>query len=151
MINAMKEHPGRPVGFTLIEVLVVLVIISILATVVAVNVLNRPAEARISAARVQIKQLQTAVQMYRTDHGRLPTLEQGLEALVARPTLPPAPDTYPEGGYLTSPRVPRDPWKNDYIYLVPGRRGEPFEIISYGADGTPGGEGEAADISSSDL
>lgn len=136
-------------GFTLLEILVVVMIITILATIVSVNVLNKPGEARISAARMQVKQLQTAVQLYKTEQGRLPTQQQGLESLVARPTLDPIPPNYPADGYLESRSLPRDPWNNDYIYLVPGRQGEGFEIISYGGDGEPGGEGEDADISSS--
>lgn len=138
-------------GFTLLEILVVVMIITILASIVGVNVLRKPGEARVSAAKAQVKVLQTAVQVYRTEQGRLPTQEQGLEALVARPTSGPIPEAYPEDGYLESRRLPRDPWKNDFVYLVPGRDGEAFEIITYGADGEPGGEGEEADISSSDL
>jgi general secretion pathway protein G len=140
----------RQAGFTLIEILVVIMIITILASIVSVNVLRKPGEARVSAARMQIRQMQTAVQLYKTEQGRLPTQEQGLEALVARPTIDPAPPRYPEEGYLESRNLPKDPWKNDYVYLAPGRQGEPFEIISYGGDGEPGGEGEAADLSSSD-
>lgn len=143
---------SRPVsGFTLIEILVVIMIITILASIVSVNVLRKPGEARVSAARLQIRQLQTAVQLYKTEQGRLPTQEQGLEALVAKPTLDPVPARYPDEGYLESRTLPKDPWKNDYVYLAPGRQGEPFEILSYGSDGEPGGDGEAADLSSSEL
>jgi general secretion pathway protein G len=137
-------------GFTLIEILVVIMIITILAGIVGESVLRKPGEARISAARMQIKQLQTAIQLYRTEQGFIPTQEQGLEALVTKPAVEPVPKNYPDEGYLESRKVPRDPWKNDYIYVVPGRHGEPFEIISYGSDGEPGGEHESADISSSE-
>ena len=137
-------------GFTLMEILVVLIIITILATIVGVNVIRKPGEARAAAARVQIKSLQTALQMYRTEQGRLPTQEQGLEALCVKPTAAPVPDQYPDGGYLESRKVPMDPWNREYIYLVPGRNGEEYEVISYGADGESGGSGEDADISSSD-
>jgi general secretion pathway protein G len=137
-------------GFTLLEILVVIMIITILASIVSVNVLRKPGEARVSAAKMQVKQLQTAVQLYRTEQGRIPTQEQGLEALVSKPTIEPVPQRYPEDGYLDSRKLPADPWKNDFVYLVPGRRGEPFEIISYGGDGEPGGDGEAADLSSAD-
>lgn len=138
-------------GFTLIEVLVVLAIISILAGVVAVNIVGKPAEAKIAATRTQLRALKTAVNLYRTDHGTPPTLAQGLAALIEKPTAPPVPATYPADGYLDTKAMPRDGWNNDFIYLVPGRRGETFEIISYGSDGQPDGENDAADISSSDL
>jgi len=141
----------RPHGFTLIEVLVVLAIISILAGIVTLNVVNRPSEAKITAARTQLRALKAAVNMYRTDHGQPPTLQQGLAALIDRPTLPPVPANYPRDGYLDTRQLPVDPWKNEFIYLVPGRRGEMFEIISYGRDGQPGGEEDDADLSSSDL
>ena len=137
-------------GFTLMEILVVLIIITILATIVGVNVVRKPGEARLAAARVQIKSLQTALQMYRTEQGRLPTQEQGLDALCNKPTASPVPDQYPDEGYLESRKVPMDPWNREYLYLVPGRHGEAYEIISYGADGEPGGTGEDADLSSSD-
>lgn len=137
-------------GFTLMEVLVVLIIITILATIVGVNVMHKPGEARVSAAKIQIKALQTALQMYKTEQGRLPTQEQGLDALCRKPTTPPALEKYPEDGYLDSRKVPKDPWGHDYVYLTPGRQGEAYEIISYGADGEQGGDGEAADQSSSD-
>ena len=141
----------RQSGFTLIEILVVIIIITILASIVSVNVLRKPGEARVSAAKLQIKQLQTAVQLYKTEQGRTPTQEQGLEALVSKPVTDPLPQQYPVDGYLESRKLPKDPWNNDFIYLVPGRAGEVFEIISYGSDGEPNGEGDAADISSSDL
>ena len=138
-------------GFTLMEVLVVLIIITILATVVGVNVLHKPGEARMAAARVQIKSLQTALAMYKTEQGQFPTQEQGLDALCLPPTALPVPEHYPEGGYLETRKVPLDPWGHEYVYLVPGRHGEPYEIVTYGSDGEPEGKGEAADISSSDL
>lgn len=144
----MKHHPRS--GFTLIEILVVVLIITILVGVVGINLFNKPGEARVAAARFQMKTLQTALQMYRTENSRLPTQAQGLEALVLQPTIDPVPKNFPEGGYLDSLTVPLDPWGNPYIYLQPGRNGEPFELISYGADGTPGGTDEDGDLSSSD-
>lgn len=135
-------------GFTLIEILVVVMIIAILASIVSINVLRKPAEARVAAAQLQMKQLQTALQMYRTEQGRLPTQEQGLEALVRKPTSEPIPPKYPQEGYLEGRTMPKDPWGNDYIYLIPGRNGEVFEIITYGSDGEPEGENDAADLSS---
>lgn len=138
-------------GFTLIEVLVVLVILMSLAGIVGVNVVEHQRAAKVKTARIQIDQLKTALQIYQTEQGYLPTPQQGLEALVEKPTRPPVPETYPEFGYLDSRRVPRDPWKNPFIYMTPGRKGDPFEIISYGSDGEPGGDGFAADLSSSDA
>ena len=135
-------------GFTLIEILVVVMIIAILASIVGINVLRKPSEARVAAAQMQIKQLQTALQMYRTEQGRLPTQAQGLSALVIKPSTDPVPEKYPEEGYLDSRTLPKDPWGNDFIYLIPGRNGETFEIISYGSDGEPEGQGDAADLSS---
>lgn len=138
-------------GFTLLEILVVIMIIAILAGIVGLNVARRPGEAKVTAARVQLKQLKHAVELYRLDQGRVPTTEQGLEALVSRPTREPIPANYPQEGYLESRTVPVDPWGNPYIYLSPGRRGETFEIITYGSDGEPGGADDAADLSTSDL
>jgi general secretion pathway protein G len=138
-------------GFTLIEILVVLVIIMGLASIVTVGVVRHQAESRVQMAQLQISQFEQALQTYHLDHGRYPSQAQGLAALVSRPTVAPVPERYPEGGYLARPRLPLDPWGNEYIYLSPGRRGEPFEIISYGSDGEPGGTGYAAEISSSNL
>ena len=149
--KTLQDRRPSQAGFTLIEILVVVMIITLLASIVAVNVLRKPGEARISTAKMQIRQLQTAIQLYRSEQGLQPSQEQGLEALVAKPTTEPIPQRYPQEGYLESRRVPKDPWGNEYIYVVPGRSGEEFEIISYGSDGEPEGEGEAADISSASL
>ena len=138
-------------GFTLMEILVALLIVTILATIIGVNVLHKPGEARAAAARIQVKNLQTALQMYKSEQGQFPTQEQGLEALCVKPVSAPVPEQYPEGGYLDSRRVPLDPWKREYIYLVPGRHDEPYEVLTYGGDGEEGGTGEAADVSSTDL
>lgn len=142
---------NRKAGFTLIELLVVIAIITILAGVVTVQILHKPAEARVAAAKAQINQLQTALGVYRTEQGRFPTQEQGMDALVRIPDREPIPRAYPTDGYLQGTRVPQDPWGNAYIYLAPGRAGESYEIISYGSDGEPNGAGDAADISSSAL
>jgi general secretion pathway protein G len=142
---------SRQAGFTLLEILVVVLIITILATLVGVNVAKEPGRARVTAAKTQIGAFRTALQLYRMDNGRLPTQAQGLAALCEHPASPPAPPNYREGGYLESRNLPRDPWGNAYVYLSPGMGGDPFEIVSYGADGEPGGEGEDADISSAGL
>jgi len=142
---------NRRAGFTLLEILVVVMIITILATIVGVSVSRRPGETRMMAAKVQIEAFRTALDLYRMDQGMFPSQEQGLKALCEKPTISPIPDKYPDEPYLRSRKVPLDPWKHDYVYLVPGSKGEKYEIISYGADGEQGGEGEKADISSEDL
>ncbi len=146
----MKKSRRRD-GFTLMEVMVVLFILILLSGVVGVSVVQQQRRARRDTAILQIRQLRQAVQIYYNEQGRVPTTEQGLEALVSRPTRPPIPAQYPPEGYLDSRRVPVDPWGNPYIYLAPGRDGGLFEIISYGSDGEPGGTDYAADISSADL
>lgn len=141
----------RSAGFTLIEILVVIAIMAILATVVVMNVATKPGEAKVTAARLQLKILHAAVQVYRTEQGAVPTQAQGLEALVTRPSRPPVPEHYPQDGYIDGSAVPEDPWGEPYIYLVPGRHGQSFEIISYGSDGERGGEGDAKDLTSTAL
>jgi general secretion pathway protein G len=138
-------------GFTLLEILVVVLIITILATVVGVQVARRPGQARIAAAQAGIGTLETALDLYRMDNGRYPTAAQGLGALLEEPRVPPLPKNYSEEGYLRKPSQLQDPWGNDYVYLIPGRRNQRYEVLTYGADAEPGGEGEAADISSAEL
>ena len=138
-------------GFTLLEILVVVLIITILATIVGVNVAKRPGEARVAAAKAQIEAFRTSLDLYRMDQGQFPSQEQGLKALCQKPTVSPIPQKYPDEPYLGRAKVPFDPWGHEYIYLVPGSKGEKYEIISYGSDGEQGGKGDAADISSSDL
>lgn len=138
-------------GFTLIEILVVIAIMAIMGGLVGLAVLRHPAEAKMTAAKLQIGTFKQALKMYRMEQNDYPTQEQGLEALCVKPTSQPVPERYPEDGYLDTRKVPKDPWNHDYLYLVPGRHNEPYEIVSYGADGEEGGAKEAADISSSDL
>jgi general secretion pathway protein G len=145
------ELSVRKEGFSLVELLVAVAIMVILAGVVGLKLVNVPGKARVARAKTEVALFKTALQMYVNDNRALPTARQGLSALVQKPTLPPIPENYPPGGYLDRPTLPLDPWGNDYLYLVPGSRGEAFEVLSYGADAQPGGEGEAADISSSDL
>ena len=132
-------------GFTLIEIMVVVVILGILAALVAPKVMSRPDEARIVAARQDIQALGQALKLYRLDNQRYPTSEQGLRALVQKPAIAPLPPNWKPGGYLD--RLPQDPWGHDYLYLNPGLRGE-IDVFSYGADGASGGEGNDADIGS---
>ncbi len=142
-----KCAPSR--GFTLVEVLVALVIVVTMGAVVALNVFEHPQRARVAAAKMQLATLKTALDLYAADNGFLPTRAQGLAALVAPPTTEPAPRAWAPGGYLETPSVPVDPWGRPYAYVVPGSSGEPFEVVSYGSDGEEGGEGWAADLSSS--
>lgn len=136
----------RRSAFTLIEVLVVVVVIALLATFVAPNLFSRVGDARVAAAKAQIESLATALDSYRLDHGRYPTTAQGLAALWERPTVDPPPTwTRP---YLRK-AVPLDPWGHAYVYTAPGRvNPDGFDLLSYGADGAPGGAGEDADLTS---
>lgn len=140
----------RNSGFSLIELLVAVSIMLILAGLVALNLFNEPGKARVATAKSQIATLKTAVRLYQGDTFSLPTQRQGLEVLV-KPPAGGQRANWREGGYLDSPSLPKDPWGRDYVYFAPGRNKEAFEIVSYGADGQPGGEGEAADLSSSSL
>jgi len=133
----------RFAGFTLIEVMVVIAILAILAALIVPKVMSRPDEARVVAARQDIAALMQALKLYRLDSKRYPTTEQGLHALVARPSQAPIPDNWKTGGYVE--RLPMDPWGKPYQYLNPGLHGE-LDVFSYGADGTLGGEGFDADI-----
>src|SRR6056297_3062348 len=130
-------------GFSLVEILVVLVIMGLLISVVAPTVLNRADEARVQKAQADFKAIETALKIYRLDNYVYPTTEQGPEALVEPSTLDPEPRNCKEGGYLAE--VPRDPWGRPYLYLSPGERGE-VDIYTLGADGLSGGEGQNADI-----
>ena len=132
----------RQAGFTLIEIMVVVIIIGILAAIVAPNVIGRVDDAQITKAQAEIRNIESALKFYRLDNFQYPTSEQGLEALVTRPNDPSV-RNWKTGGYLD--RLPKDPWGNDYQYLNPGNNGE-IDIYSLGRDGRPGGEGLDADI-----
>ena len=130
-------------GFSLIEILVVLVIMGLLISVVAPTVLNSADDARIQKVRADFKSVETALKIYRLDNYVYPTTEQGLIALVEPSTLAPEPRNFKNGGYLSE--LPMDPWGREYLYLSPGENGE-VDIYSLGADGLPGGDGQNADI-----
>jgi general secretion pathway protein G len=134
----------RHSGFTLIEIMVVVVILGILAALVAPNVIRRIDDARVTKARQDIRAYETALNLYRMDNFRYPTTEQGLEALVKRPVDPNL-RNWKEGGYIDG--LKKDPWGNDYNYLAPGAHGD-YDLYTLGADGQPGGEGQDADIGS---
>jgi len=137
--------PGEA-GFTLIEVIVVVLILGLLASIVVPRIVGRTDVAKRTAATVTIRQLENALKLYRADNGFYPTTDQGMEALVSAPTTSPLPLRYNSDGYLD--KVPKDPWGNDYIYLSPGIHSRDYDIESYGADGEDGGEGAFADIES---
>jgi general secretion pathway protein G len=139
---------GLSAGFTLLEVMVVVVIIGILAALVVPKIISRPDEARAIAAKQDIASLMQSLKLYRLDNLRYPTTEQGLQALVTKPTSLPIPGNWKNGGYLE--RLPKDPWGNPYQYLNPGLHGE-IDVFSLAADGAPGGEGNDADIGSWNL
>ena len=140
-----QTHPRRRRnGFSLVELMVVLFIIALLATVVAINVLPSQDKAMRVKAEADIKTLGQAMEMYRLDNATYPPAGDGLNALVAPPANLAMPQNYRSGGYIKA--LPADPWGRAYQYRVPGRNGQAFEIYSLGADGQPGGEGENADI-----
>ncbi|MDR5651958.1 type II secretion system major pseudopilin GspG [Ruixingdingia sedimenti] len=143
---ADRPRTGRhDEGFSLLELMVVVVILSILAIAIVPRIIDRPDQARVARARSDIAVLESALQLYRLDNLGYPTTEQGLRALVEKPTRPPLPPNWAGAGYVQS--LPKDPWGADYQYLYPGLRGE-FDVFSYGADGKPGGEGVNRDIGS---
>jgi general secretion pathway protein G len=133
----------RERGFTLIEVMVVVVILGLLAAIIVPKVMSRPDEARAVAAKADIAAIAQALKLYRLDNVAYPSTEQGLQALVTRPATQPIPANWKQGGYLD--RLPKDPWGREYLYLNPGVRGE-IDVFSLGADGQPGGEGPSGDI-----
>ena len=142
-----RIHKGQ-CGFTLIEILVVVVILGILASIIIPKIMTRPEEAKRIKAKMDIKAIETALNLYRLDNDVYPSTEQGLEALVTKPTTGVIPRNWKEDGYLD--KVPKDPWGNPYVYLSPGVNKE-FDLESYGTDGVDGGEGKDADIENWDL
>lgn len=135
-------------GFTLIEIMVVVVILGILATLVAPQIIGKIDEARVTKARQDLRTFETALDLYRLDNFRYPTTDLGLEALVKKPADPSVKNWRPEG-YVR--QLSKDPWDNDYQYVMPGTRGGAYDLYSLGADGQPGGEGNDADIGNWDL
>lgn len=138
-------------GFSLIELMVVIVILGLLATFLLPKIIDRPDEARITKAKSDIKAIESALKLYKLDNGFYPTTEQGLSALITQPTIEPIPKNWKRGGYLDTNSIPKDPWGNNYIYRSPGEEERDYEIISLGADGKEGGEGINADIKSYEI
>src|SRR4030066_1739031 len=126
-------------GFTLLEIIVVVFILSILAAIVAPKIIGRTDDARIAEAKIQIKSFETALKLFKLDNGFYPDTQQGLDALVEKPSDGQIPQKYKEGGYLEQKKIPLDPWGNPYIYVSPGLNGD-YDLMSYGADGKEGGE-----------
>ena len=137
-------------GFTLIELMVVIVILGILAGLIVPKIIGRPDEAKQLKAKMQIESLETALKLYRLDNGMYPGTEQGLAALVVLPDTGNIPKKWRKGGYLDKGKLPKDPWGNEFIYLSPGANGD-YDIISYGADGVSGGEDKNMDINSWEI
>jgi general secretion pathway protein G len=135
-------------GFTLIELMVVVLILGVLAAVIVPNVIGSADVAKAGAAKQDVAALIQALKLYRLDNGRYPSSDQGLGALSAKPTTEPIPNNYKTGGYIE--RLPKDPWGNAYIFANPGVHGE-IDVMSYGADGKPGGTGPAADVHNGNL
>lgn len=144
MGTSAMNRVSRQTGFSLIEIMVVVVIIGLLASIVAPMVLDRAEEARINKVKADFKSIQTALKLYQLDNYVYPTSEQGLSALVSKPTLSPIPRNYRSGGYLD--QIPVDPWGSPYLYISPGETHD-YDIYTLGADGVSGGTGPAADIS----
>ena len=150
-INQFKTVPfrtrGKQSGFTLIEIMVVVVIIGILASVVVPRIMDNPDKARVAKAKNDIQAIGGALDIYRLDNYVYPTTDQGLESLVIKPSSSPEPANWKQGGYIK--KLSKDPWGNEYLYLNPGEHGE-IDIYSLGADGAPGGDGPNKDIGSWD-
>lgn len=142
----MNASARQQTGFTLIEIMVVVVIIGILAALVVPKVMGRPDQAKVTVARGDLKAIGSALEMYRLDNRRYPDTQQGLDALVQRPST--GADNWNGEGYLA--RLPTDPWGNPYLYLAPGRKGG-YDLWSYGADGREGGDALDADLDSRDI
>jgi general secretion pathway protein G len=148
-MEIFKRKKGER-GFTLIELMVVIVILGILAGLIIPRIMGRPDEARRAKARMQIESIETALKLYKLDSGNYPTTEQGLRALVEQPAIGPPAKNWRQGGYLEKGRIPKDPWDRDFVYISPGVHGD-YDMSSFGADGEPGGEGKNKDINSWEI
>ena len=146
----MKKIGANNKGFTLIELMIVLAILALLAALVGPRLMGQFDKAKVDDAKVQIRNLETALKLYKIENSAFPSTEQGLQALLEKPTVGVIPKNYRAEGYLEGKKVPKDPWGNDFIYISPGEHGD-FDLSSYGGDGARGGEGNNADIESWNL
>jgi len=150
MKKQLRKLAGNTHGFTLIEIMVVMVILGILAGLIVPRIMDRPEEARRTKAAIQIQSIEQALKLYKLDDGRYPSTEQGLQALVEAPSVGRLAKKWRKNGYLDKGKVPMDPWGYDFIYISPGLHGD-FDLMSYGPDGEPGGEDMDADINNWEL
>lgn len=137
-------------GFSFIELMVVVIILGILAAMIVPRYMGRTDEAKTVKAKIDIAAIETALKMYKLDNGTYPSTEQGLTALIEKPAIEPVPSNWNKKGYLDKRKIPVDPWGREYLYLAPGVHGD-YDILSYGADGTPGGDDNSKDINSWEL
>src|SRR4029434_101739 len=144
----MRRGIRNTAGFTLIEVIVVILFLGLLAAIVMPRIVIETDKARYGAALAQMRILEDALKRYKLDNGVFPTTEQGLEALVRRPTSGILPRGWPEGGYLDKQEIPRDPWGNTYVYISPGQHSPDYDLKSFGSDGVEGGDSYNADLES---
>ncbi len=144
--RSANYRPAR--GFTLIEIMVVIVILGVLGALVIPNIIGRTGEARVTAAKSDMRSIANALDLYKLDNFNYPSTDQGLQALVTQPSGFPEAKNWNPDGYLK--KLPRDPWGNDYQYISPGRNGQ-YDLFSLGSDGRPGGEKEAADLNNWEL
>ncbi len=148
--NKMNCRFSNEKGFSFLELMVVVVILGILATYIAPRFMGRAEDAKAVKTKVDIAALETSLKLYKLDNSNYPTTEQGILALIEKPSTEPAPMNWKEKGYLAKERIPKDPWGREYLYLSPGVHDD-YDIISYGADGAPGGDGKNRDINSWEL
>lgn len=146
----MKRTVSGNSGMTLIEIMVVVFILALLAALIAPRIMGRSDDAKIADAKVQIRNIETGLKLFKLDNGFYPSTEQGLQTLVEKPAVRQIPKNYKAEGYLESRNIPKDPWGNDYTYISPGEHGD-YDICSFGADGVKGGEGKDAEICSWDI
>ena len=149
-MKKVRQKKNTQAGFTLIELMVVIVILGFLAALTIPRFMGESDKAKQGVAKTQIVSLETALKMYKLDNGSYPTTEQGLKALVEAPTTGNLPKNWRKGGYLEKGKVPKDPWKNDFIYISPGSHGD-FDLSSLGADGESGGEEFDKDINNWEI
>jgi len=148
MKNRKQQHYEPHRGFTLIELMIVVVILGILATLIMPNILSAPDKAKVKKAMIDIRNIETALALFKTENGRFPTTAEGLQALITNPgNLP----DYDPDGYLKLNKVPLDPWKHNYVYISPGVHSKDYDLLSYGKDGESGGMEYDADIESWNL